>query len=192
MLVILQQPLARQLDLARGLAGLEATPGGAYAAALGELELFLVGIPGAGAVVREVDAGEGVGAEVVVADGWCLLASCLQAPCSPPVPDFRTAFPRRFWGGTLVGWWKGRTLLVAGLVEGRVAGVVLGLVVLLMMVLVALVAAAEHLVEEAELGGGEGEEREEGEEEVHIGCTLRRKRNFNAECQPQWLKSRDR
>ena len=65
-----QQPLARELDLAGGLAGAEAALGDAQAAAVGELELVLVGVPGAGAVVREVDAGEGVGAEVVVA-GCC-------------------------------------------------------------------------------------------------------------------------
>ncbi|KAJ6440082.1 50S ribosomal protein L27 [Purpureocillium lavendulum] len=114
----LQQSLARQLDLARGLAGLEAALGDADAAAVGELELVLVGGPGAGAVVREVDAGEGVGAERGVA---------------------------------------------------RVVGLAVLLLLLLVAVAVVVRPTTEHLVEEAKLRGGEGEEREEGEEQAHVG-----------------------
>lgn len=62
-----QQPLSRKLDLARSFAGLEAALGHADPLPLGQLDLVLVRVPGAGAVVREVDAGEGVGAEVLVA-----------------------------------------------------------------------------------------------------------------------------
>jgi hypothetical protein len=67
--VHLQQSLPRKLDLARRLALLEAALGNTHAATLNELDLVLVSVPGAGAVVGEVDAGEGVGAEVVVAGG---------------------------------------------------------------------------------------------------------------------------
>ena len=66
-----KQALPRELDLARRLPLPEAALGDADAVPLGQLVLVLVGVPGAGAVVGEVDAGEGVGAEVLVA-GSCI------------------------------------------------------------------------------------------------------------------------
>lgn len=62
-----QQALPRELDLARGLAGLEAALRDAHPLPLAELDLVLVRVPGARAVVREVHAREGVGAQVIVA-----------------------------------------------------------------------------------------------------------------------------
>lgn len=64
-----EQTLARKLNLPRRLARPEPALGDARPLALCELKLVVVCVPRAGAVVREVDAGEGVGAEVPVAGG---------------------------------------------------------------------------------------------------------------------------
>lgn len=61
----LQQPLPRQLDLLRELAFLPPALAPADSNALSELNLVFCSLPSAGAVVREVDAGQGAGAEVV-------------------------------------------------------------------------------------------------------------------------------
>lgn len=78
--------------------------------------------------MREVDTGEGVGTEVVVANG----------------------------------------LRVLRLVKRGVAGVVS---LLMLLVLVTSVVAAEHVLEEAELGGCRGEKREEHKQQLHIART---------------------
>lgn len=58
---------------------------------------------------------------------------------------------------------------------GCVAGVVLLSLVLLLLVLVAAALLAKHLVKEAaELGVGDGEEGEEGDEVAHCGGLLRK------------------
>lgn len=131
----LQEALPGELDLARRLAFTEPAAGDADALTVGQLELFLVRVPGAGAVVRETDAGEGIGAEVLVA----------------------------------------RRVLVVVDVVGCVAGIVLLPLVLLLLVLVAAALLAKHLVKEAaELGVGDGEEGEEGDEVAHRGDLLRK------------------
>lgn len=61
----LQQPLPRQLDLLCKLAFLPPALTPADRNSLSELDLVFGSLPGAGAVVREVDAGQGAGAEVV-------------------------------------------------------------------------------------------------------------------------------
>ncbi|PWI70818.1 50S ribosomal protein L27 [Purpureocillium lilacinum] len=185
-----QQPLARELDLAGGLAGAEAALGDAQAAAVGELELVLVGVPGAGTVVREVDAGEGVGAEVyaVVGEGERLggggggawkREECVEGwnRLGEVGGNREVTMERkgeRHEDGNEDGVGRGRegskrTLVVVRAVQRGVARVV-GLAVLVLLVRVAVVvlpaAAAEHLVEEAELRGGAGEEREE----CYEGC----------------------
>lgn len=50
----LEEALPCQFDLARGIGGFEPAPGNARLLALAELKLILVGVPRAGAVVREV------------------------------------------------------------------------------------------------------------------------------------------
>lgn len=65
-----QKTLARQLNLPRRLACSKTTSRDADPVTVCELKLVLVCGPGARAVVGEVDAGEGVGAEVVFAVGY--------------------------------------------------------------------------------------------------------------------------
>lgn len=62
-----QQALPREFYLACSLARLEAAFGKAQPLPLAELDLVLVRVPGARAVVREVHAREGVGAQILVA-----------------------------------------------------------------------------------------------------------------------------
>lgn len=109
--------------------------------------------------MREVDAGEGVGAEVPVAGG-----------CVFPIVSFSSNFfffSPNFWSKDVFAWSgakKGKGCLESGdltmcvllLIVAGVAGVVLRLLLLVMPA--ASAAAAKHLVEEAELGAGEGEE----------------------------------
>ena len=149
-----EQSLARQLEFPGRLAGLEAALGDADALAVAELKLFLVRRPGAGAVVREVDA--------------CCTEGCpvLATRAHRGQGGLRNAgvHTEGVWAEILVAVGAG----VLGAVGVGVAGDVLGLVVLLM----AAAAAAKHLVEEAELGGdgtGEGDEQEGEGEEAHRG-----------------------
>ena len=65
----LQQALPGQLNLANGLALLEAALARTDGDPLSQLDLVFDGRKRAGAVVREVDTGERIGAEVVVAVG---------------------------------------------------------------------------------------------------------------------------
>jgi hypothetical protein len=62
-----QQPLPSQINLLRKLALAPSTLGSANRNAVAEFRFIFYTLPGAGAVVREVDAGEGAGAEVVCA-----------------------------------------------------------------------------------------------------------------------------
>lgn len=62
----LQEAFSRQLDFACCLAVLEAALGSTELLAFAKLKLFFVGVPSAWAVVREVNAGESVGAEIFV------------------------------------------------------------------------------------------------------------------------------
>lgn len=78
-----QQPLPRQLDLPSRLAGLEPALRHANARALTQLELVLVTRPGAGAVVREMDAGKRVWAEVVGAIGCFSLTLVVSSYFQP-------------------------------------------------------------------------------------------------------------
>ena len=61
--------------------------------------------------------------------------------------------------------WEGCTVLVVLLVPARVAGYVLGRLLLLLLLWVAL----EHLLEELELRGGQGDEGGQEENEVERG-----------------------
>lgn len=140
-----QQALAGQLDLARRFAGLEAAPGNTNTLSVCELEFVLVAWPCAGAVVREMYAGEGVGAEVIgtVCCGRRILAG---------VKTMRSSR----WQG----YRDGHTSVHLGPVVGGIRGGVL----LLVLVLLAAAAAAEHLLEYIELRAGKAEkDQEEGE-----------------------------
>lgn len=64
-----KQTLPRQFNLARGFPLLEPAFRNTATLSFCELEFVVGGVPCAGAVVGEVDAGEGVGAEVVVTGG---------------------------------------------------------------------------------------------------------------------------
>ena len=61
----LQQPLSSQFDLSRCFTCLVAALAGTDCDPLSQLDFILDGWEWAGAVVREMDAGEGAGAEVV-------------------------------------------------------------------------------------------------------------------------------
>lgn len=60
---------------------------------------------------------------------------------------------------------RGLTMGVLLLIVAGVTGIVLRL---LLLVMPAAAAAAKHLVEEAELGAGEGKERQESYQEAHL------------------------
>jgi hypothetical protein len=94
-------------------------------------------------VVREVNARESVRAEVLVADGYIIDSQS------------QTRLQRI--------WQRGRTLAVVMLEVGGITRVVLRLVVL-----VGLLVAAEHLVEEAELGLGHSQHGEKGYQVAHF------------------------
>lgn len=107
--------------------------------------------------MREVDAGEGVGTEVVVTGSF--VASSRQ-PCTLLYIVFvaeKDKIDRRMKAAL--------TMCVLVLVVASVTGVVL---LALFLVMAASAAAAKHLVEEAKLGIGEGEERQEGYQEAHF------------------------
>lgn len=115
-------------------------------------------------MVRETDAGEGIGAEVLVARSY---SRSVNLPTIKPrvgtAGSSGTSIPNR------------RTVLVVVDVVGCVAGIVLLPLVLLLLVLVAAALLAKHLVKEAaELGVGDGEEGEEGDEVAHRGDLLRK------------------
>lgn len=62
----LEQTLPRKFNLPPCLIRLETTSRYAHLPALGQLEFVFVGIPGAGAMVGEVNASERVGAQILV------------------------------------------------------------------------------------------------------------------------------
>jgi hypothetical protein len=66
--LVSQQTLSCELNLSRRFTGTESTTRYADTLSFSKFDLFLLGFPGAGTVVREVNASEGVRAEVFIAD----------------------------------------------------------------------------------------------------------------------------
>lgn len=100
-------------------------------------------------MVREVDAGEGVGAEVVITGSCSDLASASLSIYIHLVFPFLLVEKSCEESGK-----SALTMCVLVLIMASVAGVVLRA-----LLLVVAAAAAKHLVKEAKLGVGEGEER---------------------------------